>query len=272
MLFNTWNDAFSGYARTWTKAELENDLARRGYMPGLSFGAFDGAKLVAFTLNGIGEFNKIKTAYDTGTGTIEAYRGKGLATKIFQYSLPLLKEAGAKQYLLEVLKQNETAISVYTKLGFSITREFNYFLQDNDKIKRKLTDESCNFRRIELYQLINAGTEQMQDFHPSWQNSFDALLKMPDGFKTVGAFDGNELTGYGIIEPATGDIPQFAVSRERRRQGIGSSILKELLKYNDLHSVKIVNTDASYEGITAFLEANNIPQRGMQLEMIKPVS
>ena len=49
-------------------------LIRRGYVPKLSFAAFDNGKIVAFTLNGIGMFNGIRTAYDTGTETVKEYR------------------------------------------------------------------------------------------------------------------------------------------------------------------------------------------------------
>lgn len=103
-------------------------------MAALSFGAFDGEKMVSFTLNGIGKYLGRLTAYDTSTGTIEAYRGQGLASGIFEHSLPFLKEAGVEQYLLEVLQDNESAIKVYKKAGFQITRSFNYFRQDMDKI------------------------------------------------------------------------------------------------------------------------------------------
>lgn len=43
-------------------------LPRRGYEPRLSFAVFDEGRIVAFTLNGIGLFNGVKTAYDTGPG------------------------------------------------------------------------------------------------------------------------------------------------------------------------------------------------------------
>src|SRR5262245_44102252 len=100
-IFTAWDDAFSDYARTWTKAELERDLQRRGFSPGISFGAFEGQRLVSFILNAAGTFNGVKTAYDTGTGTIKEYAGKGLASVIFKESLPFLQKQGFEKYLLE---------------------------------------------------------------------------------------------------------------------------------------------------------------------------
>ena len=108
--------------------------------------------MVSFTLNGIGSFGGIKTAYDTGTGTIENFRGQGLATKIFQHSVPSLKEAGISQYLLEVLQHNLKAVSVYKKQGFLVSREFNYFVEkmENVKIQSKTIIHKIHIKRINL--------------------------------------------------------------------------------------------------------------------------
>ncbi|MDE7470362.1 MAG: GNAT family N-acetyltransferase, partial [Paramuribaculum sp.] len=90
-LFRGFEKAFSDYEIRFDKEEVRCMLVRRGYNPRLSFGAFDGDEMVAFTLNGIGLFNDIRTAYDTGTGTVAEYRGRGLAGEIFAYSLPYLR-------------------------------------------------------------------------------------------------------------------------------------------------------------------------------------
>src|SRR3954467_14255981 len=92
-LYGAFNLAFQDYDRTWTRDEFEKLLRRRGYEATMSFGAFDGDRLVSFTLNGAGLHNGKQTAYDTGTGTIKEYRGKGLATMIFNKSLPYFRQA-----------------------------------------------------------------------------------------------------------------------------------------------------------------------------------
>ena len=109
--------AFADYELQLNDAQLQAMLTRRGYLPELSFGAFDGDELVAFTLNGIGTFHDIATAYDTGTGTLPDYRGQGLATKIFEYSIPFLRAAGIRHYLLEVLQHNMPRILKSTVLS-----------------------------------------------------------------------------------------------------------------------------------------------------------
>ena len=130
-IYQAFSLAFADYEFQRNKEELQTMLKRRRFNPDLSFAAFDGDEIVAFTLNGIGVFNGISTAYDTGTGTLKEYRGKGLATKIFEYSIPSFKERNIKQYLLEVLQHYTIAVSVYRNLGFETTREFNYYVCEN---------------------------------------------------------------------------------------------------------------------------------------------
>jgi hypothetical protein len=89
-IFKAFNAAFQDYEIQLDKAELQSMLERRGFVSDLSFAVFNDDEIVAFTLNGIGTFNSMETAYDTGTGTgtIEEFRGQGLASQIFEYSIP----------------------------------------------------------------------------------------------------------------------------------------------------------------------------------------
>ena len=268
-LFIAFNEAFSNYEIQINKEELRIMLKRRGFMPKLSFGAFEDEKLIAFTLNGIGLFNGVKTAYDTGTGTIKEYRGQGIASDIFTHSLPFLKDAGISQYLLEVLQHNTNAVSVYKKLGFNISREFNYYTQNSKQVKpySKNLPAGCYFKEIDLdhkEQLM-----QFWDFTPSWQNNFEAIMRKITDFKTIGLYKDNTPIGYCIFEPTSGDVTQIAVDKPHRRQGIASALLNEMLKHSECSSIKVVNTEISCNAMTAFLESNGIPLKGKQFEMIK---
>ncbi|MFA5848987.1 MAG: GNAT family N-acetyltransferase [Bacteroidales bacterium] len=268
-IFEAFNLAFGDYEIQIDKDELKTMLTRRGFVPELSFGAFVNDRLVSFTLNGIGTHKGVKTAYDTGTGTINEYQGKGLASRIFTYSLPFLKNAGISQYLLEVLQHNDKAVSVYRKLGFETTREFNYFKQNNVEISlaSKVLKPEYFIKQTEL-----SSQNQMagfMDFEPSWQNSFEAIYRCLNDFVILGAYDAGALVGYCIFEPESGDLTQIAVCKSHRREGIASALLEEALKYNKHDSVKVINTEISCGAITSFIESNGIPLRGKQFEMIK---
>lgn len=268
-LFGAWEEAFRDYERTRTRAELKKLLQRRGYAAELSFGAFAGDELLSFTLNGVGQFGGKPTVYDTGTGTIPDHRGRGLATKIFTASLPALRQAGMQQYVLEVLQHNVKAITVYSNLGFKVSRELNYFMQNADEVQ--LGDKSLPMG-IRMKETDLTRKDEMMplwDFSPTWQNNFAAIERCPKDFYIAGAFDHDYLIGYGIIETAGGDIPQLAVDNDYRRKGIGTCLLKELLKRTKHKKVQVINTEVSCEPITSFLESSNILKRGMQFEMIK---
>jgi ribosomal protein S18 acetylase RimI-like enzyme len=266
-LYVAWEDAFKDYERTWTRDELEVLLSRRGYRREFSFGAFDNGKLVSFTLNGIDLYNGVYTAYDTGTGTMEAYRGKGLAPRIFEHSLPFLREAGCEQYILEVLHYNEKAIAIYKAAGFKVLREINYFVQPMESLalNAKVLPAGFEITDTTIDKLLMSS---FWDFTPSWQNSFEAIGHVPDDFVIKGVFGEGRLIGYGIIEPGSGDITQLAVEKKHRRKGIGSAILKALLRYNRHPAVKVINTDRSNAAVTAFVENNGIPNIGWQYEMV----
>lgn len=263
-------EAFADYEVQLTDEQLIQMLQRKGFDPALSFAAFEADKIIAFTLNGIGEFNGVRTAYDIGTGTLKEFRGQGLASKIFQYSIPHLNKNHIAQYLLEVLQHNTHAVKVYLKLGFKVTREFHYFKQQVSTVKNKIAGygSTCSIHPISIHELEKLA--HFQDFCASWQNSFEAVARNPEKFIILGAHNTHDkLTGYCILEPDTGDIAQIAVEQLHRRKGIASLLLHDALKRNACDIIKVINTDVKCHTLTCFLESKNINPKGRQFEMIK---
>lgn len=270
-LFRAFGRAFADYEVQLNAEQLRAMLTRRGFDPTLSFAAFDGAQIAAFTLNGIGNFNGVPTAYDTGTGTLKEYRGTGLATEIFRHSMPHLRRAGVGQYLLEVLQHNTGAVSVYRNLGFETVREFNYFCRANTEIVDRGDTPRLphSVRRTDPEKF--ASISSFWDFTPSWQNSFESIGRAAGDFVSLGVFTEEELVGYCVFEPASGDVAQIAVKRQYRRKGIAGLLLREMLRLNRNDSLKIINTDVSCRSITGFLQAKNIVPQGKQFEMIRKI-
>jgi ribosomal protein S18 acetylase RimI-like enzyme len=194
-IFRAFNQAFADYEIQLNAEELEKMLERRGYCPNLSFAAFEEENIVAFTLNGVGNFNGVKMAYDTGTGTLKEHRGKGLATKIFEYSIPFLKEASINHYQLEVLQHNTKAFSVYRNIGFEVTREFNYFVWKNEDFKHEIKniETPCSIKKIDIEKYRSVS--DFWDFEPSWQNSFESIQRTSEDFISLGAFVDKKLVG-----------------------------------------------------------------------------
>ena len=267
-LFKAFSNAFADYDVQINADELKNMWKRRGFNPKLSFAAFEGENIVAFTLNGIGNFNGMPMAYDTGTGTVKDYRGQGLATKIFEYSIPFLKEANINHYLLEVLQHNTNAVSVYQKIGFKVTREFNYFVWKNEDLKNEIK-ESAKQYSVRLFEINNYSISDFWDFYPSWQNSFESIYRAREDFINLGVFENERLIGYCVFEPNSGDITQIAVDKKHRREGIASLLLHEISKLNKNKNTKLLNSDITCSSIVNFLKAKNIDITGKQFEMMK---
>lgn len=270
-IYEAFDQAFADYEIQQSRKQLQAMLKRRGFNPDLSFAVFDGNRIIAFTLNGTGNFNGLSTAYDTGTGTLKEYRGVGLATQIFEYSIPYLKEKGIRQYLLEVLQHNTKAVSIYRNLGFKVVRDFNYFIHKSDDVNKAITktDIPCSIERIDNEKLYFM--TDFWDFYPSWQNNFESIKRTPGSFVGLGAFIEKKCVGYCVFEPASGDITQIAVDKQYRRKGIASLLFSEITGLNKNDVIKVINTDVLCSSITGFLQAKNMNIKGRQFEMIKPL-
>lgn len=268
-LFRGFENAFSDYEIRFDKEEVRSMLTRRGYDSRLSFAAFVNGDIVAFTLNGIGKFNGVSTAYDTGTGTVKDFRGQGLAGEIFSHSLPFLREAGVRQYLLEVLQNNHKAINVYRKIGFKTTREFDCFRQNIAQIRRLDAIRQDTSIRIEAISVDEVrGAQQFCDFTPSWQNSLESIKRGESGLNCIGAFHSDRLVGYCVMDRTTEDLTQIAIDHEFRRKGIASILLHKTSMMMKTDFIKVLNIPADEISLHCFLKERNIPMINSQLEMI----
>lgn len=272
-IFKAFSEAFNTYEVQINEDEFRNMLTRRSYSPKHSFAIFINKQIVSFILNGIGEYNNKKTAYDTGTGTISEYRGRRYTKKLFEHSLLHLKKDNIQQYLLEVLQHNTKAFNIYKNLGLKINREFAYFVKEIDEIniseKNKLDEnklDEYSIKEIE-YSIIQKEFNKSDMLH-SWQNNHQAISKNLKNFIFLELKSKNTHIGYSIIEPKTGDIPQFYIKKEYRRLGLGSKLLKATIQQNNYHSIKIINIDTRSIDIIKFLNANHIQESGKQYEML----
>lgn len=268
-LFHGFEKAFADYEIHFEKEEVRSMLKRRGYNPQLSFAAFDNGEIVAFTLNGTGTFNGIPTAYDTGTGTVKQYRGQSIAGKIFTHSLPFLKESGISQYLLEVLQNNQKAITVYRRMNFEVTREFDCFRQTIEHIDNRKVNTDCVIEPVDAKSIREA--QHYCDFTPSWQNNFESIERGISELTCIGAFLNGKMVGHCVFDIHTGDLTQIAVPSEYRRKGIASRLLQEARISMKTDFIKVLNISSENPTMPAFLKSKNIPLASKQFEMVLPL-
>ena len=121
------NSAFSDYEQPirFTPESLKYYLTASAVDLSLSFGAFCDKQLVAVILNSDGIYNNEHVVFDAGTGVIPEHRGKKVFSALFDYTCRQLQCRGITKYYLEVLQSNHPAVSIYTKKGFCIQREYS---------------------------------------------------------------------------------------------------------------------------------------------------
>jgi ribosomal protein S18 acetylase RimI-like enzyme len=269
VIYEAFVNAFSDYVEPFnlTFQQLKYMIERRGCNLSLSFGAFNGDELVGFTLNGIGDWNGDLTAYDTGTGIIKEFRKKGIATRMFNESLPVLREHNISQYLLEVIRTNTSAFDLYEKAGFKVSREFDYYCSTKDKLQIKANMLKKEFS---IKEIVNPNWDLLKtfwDFAPSWQNSIDSINRKSDYFNLMGIFENDTIVGYGIIEKTTGDIPQLGIANKYRKKGLATALVRHLIDFSEGDEIKIINTDATYGPFKKFAESINLQPGFGQYEM-----
>lgn len=267
-LHQTFVDAFSDYQ---VKIDLpfwkfKGMLQRRGYVPGISIGAFKDGNLVGFVLNGLRIWNGKKTVYDLGTGVVGEYRKLGITSNMILNIKDVFKEKKIEQYLLEVLQTNISAFELYKKQGFEIIRSFSCFQTDKNKYV-KVSD--WNVEHVDKFS--SADWEQLKEFwnyEPSWQNSVDSINAVPDSFTYSVVRIDNKIAGYGLVDKKTGDIPQLAVDKKYRNKGIARCIVADLCENTESARLSVLNVEDSYKPMIDFLLYSEFESVVAQYEMI----
>jgi ribosomal protein S18 acetylase RimI-like enzyme len=270
-------EAFADYAMTSTGLTEERLLLRmekNAVDYNLSVGAYDDDRMVGFTLIGVDSWGGAVTAYDAGTGIVPAFRGQGLARRMFDRALPMLRKRGVERFSLEVLQQNEPAIRAYKKSGFEITRHLRSFAADAAVLSHSPASADASAWDV---QPIGAHTfalvVQYADWLPSFENRFSAVERIPNDVTLIGAFDGGRCVGVAAYSPPLRWLLTLVVCRSHRRRGVGRALLARVA--GDLPEgvtrLAVINVDASDEGMIAFVGALGFGSLVDQFEMTRPI-
>ena len=170
----------------------------------LSWGAFVGDKLVGFVINAIDLENGVLTAYNTGTGVLPSFRGQRIVDKMYAFGMEDLIFNGVQRCSLEVIDQNNRAIGVYQRIGFSLGHKLFCF-----KGALEYSGE------VEIKE-ISLGKKEadMVDHHYSWDNRSTTIRMSGDIYKMfeVQSIDNDSAVGYFIINPDNGYLAQVESS------------------------------------------------------------
>lgn len=270
-IHKTFVDAFSDYAvdmSYMTPKVIQSRATKNGYDPVSSVGIFENGKLVGFTLVGIDQHCKTPAAYDIMTGIVKEFRGKGIASKMFEFIQPTLKKKKIQQFFLEVLQENKAAIRAYQKTGFKIVRSFECFILDRKNFI--LTEKS---RIPMLFKQLSASEiddfETFADWPPSWENSSNAIKKIPDETIIIAAKYSINKVGLIVYYPLLNWIMTLQIDPKYRKMGVGSALVGKLLdKINgETERIKFLNIQSEDEELIGFLKASGFELMTRQFEM-----
>lgn len=263
-ILNCFNEAFSDYAVdvSMNLDGLHRHLVRNGYDPSISTGAWIEGRLAGFVLNGCRAWEGGLAAYDLGTGALPSARGQGVMSVLASKAKELMRAKGLSSWMLEVLCDNEKAVRLYGKQGFTVRRDFSCFSAKVDEVKvvdawpvDRLADPDWD--RLEA----------LWDFHPSWQNSSASIKALMDSFSIGAVVIDGCLAGYIVFNPSSGDIPQLAVGRDFRGRGVASSLLSHAATHCQGLKLKVNNVEAG-SGLEEWLESHGLAVYARQHEMV----
>ena len=225
---------------------FQSNMKRNGYDPSVSVGAYVDGRLVGFIMSGHRIWEGCDTAYDMGTGVIPTFRGQGIAKDMVGQLKTLLAGNGLSRYILEVITTNTKALSLYEKSGFRKRRDFSCL-----RVDKSALDTEVSYRHGHPSSIDFTRMEDFWDESPSWQNSSDSVRAVSDSLRiSTVALDGR-IVGYGLVNPANGDIPQLAVDKAYRRRGIGRSLISDLASMSSSKQLRLINV--ADEAIQSFL-------------------
>jgi GNAT superfamily N-acetyltransferase len=241
VIYEAFLDAFSDYVVRLSpaRAQLEEMLTRRDYVPEMSVGMFEEGRLVAFTLNGVED----DRAYDSGTGVVVSHRRRGLARQVMN---PCFEVLGNRPYVLEVIDSNAAAIELYRGLGFRETRGLQGWMLESQSLR--VAESQSGSAPLRLCDFAT--------LRPFWQNSDASIARARDEHVTLAGE-----TGEVVLFPNTGDLAQL-------RGRVSTSLLAAALERAG-KPLRIMNVDESERGVAEFLETAGAVKFVRQLEMLR---
>lgn len=248
-----------------SSTSLARKVRRENIQLEWSVGLFDGKRLVGFILHGLGEKEGEKVLYNGGTGILPDYRGSAYTQRMYKFLYPRIIQENIQAVWLEVIEQNERALSVYRKLGFEKVRELDCFHGEatgSRKIPR--------WPHLQLEEIDEPIWEELFtyfDYPPSWQNDLPALRSDLSGSKIITVRQGQQYLGYLLYSDYNRRLNALGVHPLYRRLGIGRALLRQL----PAGHWSIINIDRRNVSLITFLKNMGWKKNFSQWEMKWPI-
>jgi ribosomal protein S18 acetylase RimI-like enzyme len=272
-MLRAFREAFADYALDMsymTDDHLRNRWTKNGVVYPSSAGAFHAGRLVGFTAVGIDRWQGDLAAFDAATGIVPEHRGQGLAGRMFDLLLPMLREQGVRRFVLEVLQDNAAAITAYRRAGFDVTREFDAYRAQPDVRPAGGAGEAAASQRASRETI--AGFAEHCDWPPSWENSHSSLLRVPDELVVLVSSVEGQPAGLLVYYPGLNWITSVVVKREFRRRGVARRLIERLrAELGEGVLPKVVNVEHADAALRALLERTGFAVYARQYEMAREI-
>ena len=251
-----------------TERQFQNHITLNNVDLDRSAGCFDGERPIGLSLNGFGTWEGKSTVYDAGTTVIPEYRRRGISRAMFDWMIPMFTAEGYKQFLLEVITNNDPAVRLYELLGFQKTREL-LLLECPPEIPLDQRPPPPGVEIREIHRHENIPNTEFWDGKPSWQNSLEAIDRSVRVKRFIGAFIGEQCVGYIVFAPGVGRLAQLAVHRDHRRKGIATRLLREMQKDARGQKLHVINLDEAMTEAVVFFQNLGFTKVLAQFEMLR---
>ena len=175
----------------------------------LSFAAFQEEKMVGALLHSRGVYRGKTVLFDVAAGVVPEHRGRKVFTNLFSLAEQEAKRQGVEACCLEVLQQNEKAIALYQKQGFSVCREFVVLHGDGSCCSVSAPDN------VEFTEYEDFPFEAVNACHcplPSYEHSEAVVRKNPELYGVASA-KRERAFAFCVYAKADGSIVQMGYQK-----------------------------------------------------------
>lgn len=253
MLTELWNRGFQDYyvPMHLTPARLSALVRRELISLPDSLVALAEGQPVGFALAALRWQGDSLLAYDAGTAVLPTHRNRGIASRLMQALLERLFVIGSQEISLTVVSDNQKAIALYQRQGFTVQRQLTCFEQRSASQPSLQQPAGLSIEPVPeavVRPLIDACYRQS----PDWQNRPQGA-KMRESRALLATWQDSPV-GYAIL---AGQGPiylhQLGVLPEWRRRGFGRALFDTLMATNQSNRCIYLNHPEEETEATAWL-------------------